>query len=328
MGIPNIDIAGFLAGDAAASQRIFGEVNDALREIGFFTITGHGVPIDTITGLQTNAKAFFDGPVGDKLRFKNPRGSISRGYVGLGQENLGRTLNGGAQVDVKEQLAFGRFDVPDTAYYRQPFAATAFEQNILPDVPAGFPDIIRAYYHGMETLTANLLRIFAGALAVKRDFFVEFFDNHTSVMRVINYPDQSGMDIGAAQTRSGAHTDYGALTILLAEKALGGLQVKLRNGGWVDVTPAPGAFIINIGDLMAMWTNDHWVSNLHRVTNPPANPGQSTRRLSVAYFAHANYDAMIRCIPTCMAGGIGAKHPPVLAGEHRAAKVRMSQQVA
>jgi isopenicillin N synthase-like dioxygenase len=136
------------------------------------------------------------------------------------------------------------------------------------------------------------------------------------------------MSIDAAQTRSGAHTDYGALTILLAEKALGGLQVKLRNGGWVDVEPQPSSFIINIGDLMAMWTNDRWVSNLHRVSNPPASPGHSTRRLSVAYFAHANYDALIRCIPTCMSATGGAKHPPVLAGEHRAAKVRMSQQVA
>src|SRR3974390_566150 len=82
------------------------------------------------------------------------------------------------------------------------------------------------------------------------------------------------------QARSGAHTDYGALTILLAEKAPGGLQVKLRNGGWVDVEPRPNSFIINIGDLMAMWTNDHWVSNLHRVVNPPADTAQSTRRLS------------------------------------------------
>jgi isopenicillin N synthase-like dioxygenase len=328
MGIPDINIAGFLGGDAAATRRIFGEVNDALQEIGFFTISGHGIAPEVIAGLRTAAKAFFDGPVQTKLRFRNPRGSISRGYVSLGEENLGRTLNGGAQIDVKEQLAFGRFDVPDTPYYRQPFAATAFEPNIAPDTPAGFPDIVRDYYRGMEGLTTSLLQIFAGALNLDRDFFVEFFDKHTSVMRIINYPDQSGMTVDAGQTRSGAHTDYGALTILLAEKALGGLQVKLRNGGWVDVEPSPDAFIINIGDLMAMWTNDHWVSNLHRVTNPPANPGESTRRLSVAYFAHANYDALIRCIPTCISAADGAKHPPVLAGEHRAAKVRMSQQVA
>ncbi len=218
--------------------------------------------------------------------------------------------------------------MPDTPYYRQAFAATAFEPNIVPDSPAGFAAAVRAYYRSMERVTRDLLRIFAGALELEPQFFETFFDKHTSVMRVINYPDQSGMAIDAGKTRSGAHTDYGALTILLAEKALGGLQVKLRNGGWVDVEPAPDSFIINIGDLMAMWTNDRWVSNLHRVSNPPAAPGQSTRRLSVAYFAHANYDGMIRCIPTCLSASAGAKHPPVLAGEHRAAKVRMSQQVA
>jgi len=327
MGIPEIDIAGFLAGDANASRRVYSDVNAALREVGFFTIIGHGVPSATIDAVRGGAKAFFDLPQSDKGRFANSQGSISRGYIGIGEENLGRTQGRGASIDVKEQLAFGRFDVPDTAYYRQPFAATAFEPNIVPDTPAGFAAALRDYYRQMEALTFALLRIFAGALDVEDEFFVEFFDKHTSVMRVINYPDQSGMAIGDVQTRSGAHTDYGALTILLAEKALGGLQVKLRHGDWVDVDPKPEAFIVNIGDLMAMWTNDHWVSNLHRVSNPPPNPGQSTRRLSIAYFAHANYDALISCIPTCMSGADGARHPPVLAGEHRASKVRLSQQV-
>ncbi|HWK96023.1 MAG TPA: 2-oxoglutarate and iron-dependent oxygenase domain-containing protein [Pseudolabrys sp.] len=324
-GIPEIDIAGFMAGDAAASRKIYAEVNAALQDVGFFTIVGHGVPSETIGALRNGAKAFFDMPSDTKQRFVNPRGSISRGYVGIGLENLGRTLGGGASIDIKEQLAFGRFEVPDTAYYKQPFAVTAFEPNIVPDVPPGFDGVVRGYYRHMEELTRTLLRIFAGALDVAPDFFVEFFDKHTSVMRIINYPDQSGIAMDAAKTRSGAHTDYGALTILLAEKALGGLQIKLRHGDWVDVDPKPDAFIVNIGDLMAMWTNDHWVSNLHRVSNPPPNPGQSTRRLSVAYFAHANYDALIRCIPTCMSDTVAARHPPVLAGEHRKAKVALSK---
>jgi len=83
------------------------------------------------------------------------------------------------------------------------------------------------------------------------------------------------MSIDSAKTRSGAHTDYGALTILLAEKALGGLQVKLRNGGWVDVEPKPNSFIINIGDLMAMWTNDYG-SRTCTASAIRAMPGQST----------------------------------------------------
>ena len=80
----------------------------------------------------------------------------------------------------------------------------------------------------------------------------------------------------------------GRLTLLLADDAPGGLQVKLRNGGWADVVPPPGSFVVNIGDLMAVWTNDRWVSNLHRVANPPVTAGRSTRRQSIAYFVHAN----------------------------------------
>jgi isopenicillin N synthase-like dioxygenase len=327
MTVPEIDISGFIRGDAVAANRVYNQVNDALREIGFFTIIGHGIDERELSAFSQTAKAFFDLPFADKQCFRNPRNSISRGYVGIGQENLGRTSVGGALIDVKEQLAFGRFDVPDTAYYRQTFGTTAFEPNIVPDVPPGFGDLVKRYYRSMESLTINLLRVFAGALNVDADFFVEFFNHHTSVMRIINYPDQAGMTVGAGQTRSGAHTDYGALTILLAEKAPGGLQVKLRNGGWVDVEPRPNSFIVNIGDLMAMWTNDHWVSNLHRVVNPPADAAQSARRLSIAYFAHANYDALIRCIPTCISSAGIPQHPPILAGEHRAAKVRMSQQV-
>jgi isopenicillin N synthase-like dioxygenase len=127
-------------------------------------------------------------PAAEKQRFKNLRGSISRGYLGVGQENLGRTRDSAALVDVKEQLAFGRFDVPDTPYYRQPFAATAFEPNILPSMPPGLSMCTQRYYRCMEQLTRSLLQIFAGALNVDRNFFVEFFDHHTSVMRIINYP--------------------------------------------------------------------------------------------------------------------------------------------
>jgi isopenicillin N synthase-like dioxygenase len=328
MSIPQIDISAAATGDGGAARQVHDEVNRALVEVGFFTVVGHGVDPRLIDNMRSLSKTFFDLPAAEKVRYANPRSSISRGYVGVGRENLGRTLKGAALVDVKEQLAFGRFDVPEDDYHRQPFAATAFEPNILPDQPPGFAKLIPEYYRQMEGLASRLLRIFAGALGLEPAFFDEYFDKHTSVMRVINYPDQNGLDLGAAHTRSGAHTDYGALTILLAERALGGLQVKLRRGDWVDVEPSPGAFIINIGDLMAMWTNDRWVSNLHRVSNPPPDPGQSTRRLSIAYFAHANYDALIRCIPTCMSPAEPPRHPPVLAGEHRAAKVRMSASAA
>ena len=113
MSVPEIDLSGFLAGDTRATRSVCDRVNEALREVGFFTIVGHGVEPELLAKLSATAKSFFDLPPPEKKRFANPRKSISRGYVSLGEENLGRTLNGAMQTDLKEQLAFGRFDLPD-----------------------------------------------------------------------------------------------------------------------------------------------------------------------------------------------------------------------
>jgi len=93
----------------------------------------------------------------------------------------------------------------------------------------------------------------------------------------------------------------------------GGLQVRTRDGRWIDVPTSPTTFVVNIGDLLMRWTNDRWLSNLHRVVNPPLGHGPSGPRLSIAFFNHPNYDALIECLPSQGA----PRHPPVLSGEYR-----------
>jgi isopenicillin N synthase-like dioxygenase len=118
------------------------------------------------------------------------------------------------------------------------------------------------------------------------------------------------------QLRSGAHTDYGSITILNGEDLPGGLQVRTRSGGWIDVRTPPDHFVVNIGDLMMRWTNDRWLSNLHRVVNPPLADGRHPPRLSIAFFNHPNYDVPIECLASPEA----ARYPPVLSGDYRDAK--------
>jgi isopenicillin N synthase-like dioxygenase len=117
-------------------------------------------------------------------------------------------------------------------------------------------------------------------------------------MVISNYPDQPE-ELEAGQLRAGAHTDYGGLTILKTEDKPGGLQVQTSDGRWEPVPIVPGAFIINLGDLMAQWTNDEWVSTMHRVVNPPRDQAIGSRRQSLVFFHQPNYDAVIECIPTC-----------------------------
>jgi isopenicillin N synthase-like dioxygenase len=162
----------------------------------------------------------------------------------------------------------------------------------------------------MAALAARLLEHMAEALGLPSLHFAPLIDRHVSALRLLDYPE---LDLPPlpGQLRAGAHTDYGTLTILKSEDVPGGLQVKLRNGGWVDVHPPADGFVCNIGDLMMRWTNDRWLSSLHRVVNPPAGDGRA--RLSIAFFNHPNYDVTIECLASQGA----ARHTAVRSGDYR-----------
>jgi isopenicillin N synthase-like dioxygenase len=193
-----------------------------------------------------------------------------------------------------------------------------FPPNVWPPRPVGFRRIYEDYYRTMERLAAHLMRVFALALDLDERFFADKMDKPVNKVTAIRYPAQTEPPV-EGQLRAGEHTDYGTLTILLAEDKPGGLQVKLRNGRWVGVRPPPGTFVINIGDLMMQWTNDHWLSNLHRVVNPPREFAD-VPRLSIVFFQKPNYDAEIRCIEKYSGTASPAKYAPTTAGAHWYAK--------
>ena len=120
--------------------------------------------------------------------------------------------------------------------------------------------------------------------------------------------------------RAGAHTDYGSLTILLPESGSRGLEILAPDGAWVEVRPRPGAFIVNLGDLMARWTNDRWTSTLHRVTIPA--DGAAARRQSLAFFHQPNWNAEITALPACLAPGGRPKYPAVRSGPYLMSKFK------
>jgi isopenicillin N synthase-like dioxygenase len=147
---------------------------------------------------------------------------------------------------------------------------------------------------------------------VDEHFFDRKVDRSIGTMRLNYYPAQT-QPPQPGQLRAGAHTDYGGFTILSGEAVAGGLQVRTRAGNWIDVHTNPTRFVVNIGDLLMRWTNDRWLSNLHRVVNPPSAHAPSGPRLSIAFFNHPNYDVLVECI----APHGRAAHPPVLSGEYR-----------
>jgi isopenicillin N synthase-like dioxygenase len=317
--IPIIDLSAARTGGLAARQAIAREIDATCREIGFFTVTGHGVPVAAMDELRSKAHSFFALSLEDKCKAINPVPGTPRGYRAQGLESLAQANAVTTPPDLKEFYHFGREGWPDETYYTGPEGSRYFIPNFWPATPKGFATAAGAYYTEMEKLAAFMMRLTALALGLEENFFDGKIDKHVSAMRLNFYPEQTSAP-QPGQLRAGAHTDYGAFTILNGESVPGGLQVLAKNGQWIDVETDPQTFVINIGDLLMRWTNDRWVSNTHRVVNPPASVASQAKRLSIAFFQQPNYDALIECI----APPGQAKYPPVRSGDYRDLKYRQT----
>ena len=316
--VPVVDIAPFLNGDGVEKAAVAKAVDEACRRIGFLIVAGHGVPSAVVDDCLAATWAFFDLDDAEKRRWISAKGDFRRGYLPVGGNALAYTLDHESPPDLIEAFTFGRFDLPESPYYAA-HRETWFEPNIWPTRPPGFRQSLCAYYRAMERLADILMRIFALALDMPETFFADKIDRHITAMRLNHYAEAESPPL-PGQLRAGAHSDYGSLTILLATNAAGGLQVRGSDGTWCDVTPVPDTFIVNLGDLMAQWTNDRWVSTLHRVVNPPVDRRAGSRRASIAFFHQPNYDAPIECLPTCRSPEGPPRYAPTTSGAHLLAK--------
>lgn len=312
--VPVIDISPYRDGSETGKAAVARAVGDACRDIGFLVITGHGVPDALVERTVDASTRFFDLPLAEKMALKRPKEDQVRGYSAVGDEGLSYSLDEVAPGDLKESVSIGPIDPPDEPYYSEAMAGPHFAPNLWPtDVP-GFREAYSDYFETMAGLSATLMRLFALSLELPETFFDDKIDKHISMFRALRYPAQPE-EPKPGQLRAGAHSDYGSLTIVKADDAPGGLQVFNKAGEWVDVPSVPGSFVVNIGDLMMQWTNDLWTSTLHRVANPPRDKA-GTRRQSLVFFHQPNYDAMVACLPSCLAPGAAPKYAPISSGDH------------
>ena len=316
MGVPTIDIAPFL--DGSARVAVAACVARVCEEIGFLTVIGHGIPGQVLEPAFERSRAFFDLPQARKDRWHPAGTSRQRGYHGFATRSPAYTLGEKAPPDLRESYFLGPIDDHRDHFRSQPDAAAAYAPNIYPDEPAGTTEALVAIYRAYEGLAADLLRVFAVALGEPEDFFAGAIGRHFSILASHHYPP---LDIPPApgQLRTGAHTDYGALTILAMTEADGGLEVRMPDGRWQPVHPPAGALVVNLGDMMARWT-----STLHRVANPRALRSTPSRRQTIGYFMHPDFDATIAAIPSCVPPDEAPIHPPITAGAHIAAKIAAS----
>jgi isopenicillin N synthase-like dioxygenase len=290
--IPTIDLTG-LGTSPEAEQRIARDIGAAARGIGFFCVTGHGVPDALVSGMFAAMRSFFARPTAEKQALSIRHSPHNRGYVGLSEEALDPTKG----ADFKEAFNIGLdlpVDHPDVLAGK-PFRGV----NLWPSDGA-FRETALAYFNAVWDLGVRMHRPIALDLGLPPDWFDTSLDAPLATLRLLRYPPAV---IGGEQAGAGEHTDYGNITILMTDNA-GGLEVKTRDGRWIAVPNVPGAFIINIGDCLMRWTNDVYASTPHRVTHK-----SSRERLSLAFFLDPNPDAVIAALPTCTSKDNPARYP-------------------
>jgi isopenicillin N synthase-like dioxygenase len=295
--IPIIDLTPYFNG--SNKQDVAQQIAHACETIGFFMISGHQIDPSLIQHMNASARQFFDQPFAEKQRVMADGGM---GYIGPDGEKLAASLDDAQLQDVKESLNL-----------------------TLPVQQESWPDLLPlretavSYITTLTNLSQTLMQLFALALDLEENWFNDKIDQPRTILRCLNYPPITHQE--KTNTRAGAHTDYGTLTILWSPDSRG-LQAQNRQGEWVDVIADPAHFIINIGDLMMNWTNDRWLSTLHQVVPHPETT--TRRRQSLAFFHNPNPDALIECIDTCCSEQQPPKYKPMLAKTHLEMKISKS----
>ncbi len=269
---------------------------------GFAVVADHGIAPATINDAFDRTRKFFSLPDDVKRKYFVPNGGGQRGYTPFGIE----TAKGAARADLKEFWHVGR-DLP---------SGHKFASFMPPNIPVTeIPDFADATYKLYEALDVLGLRILS-AIAIYLKLNPHFFDDKVamgnSILRLLHYPPVSP---DAKGERAGAHEDINVITLLLgAEEA--GLQLKDRDGHWLDIDPPPNCVVVNIGDMLQRLTNHVLPSTSHRVVNP--GPERAAfPRYSMPFFQHFASDYLIETLPGCISPENPNRYPtPITANDY------------
>lgn len=290
--IPVIDISALRNGNPAEIGTVAKQLGDACRDVGFFYICNHGVPEEVIADTFNSAEAFFSLPLEKKLQYSLEKHSkCFRGYSPV----LSELADG-----KRNSYELMEFSVEFPEYHPDVVAGKPMHgPNLWPDLP-GYREAMTRYIDYQTSLGFDLMHGIALSLDLPPDYFYKAFNGRSFwQFRTANYPQPDQVraisdqlpqrdkveQIEVGDHNCGAHTDYGCLTILLANSP--GLQVLSRNGVWFNAPVIPNAYICNIGDMLQYWTKDLYVATKHRVlTDSP--------RISLPFFFQPDYETIIQ----------------------------------
>lgn len=288
--------------DGSDPHAVAAALDAACTDLGFFVVTGHGLDPELRAATMEQSRRFFALPFEEKMEISIAKSPCHSGYVPPKGEILDEVLGADAKEALDITVDRGP-DHPEVVAGTPLHGPAQWPAALMPE----FKSVADEYANSCLDINAHLMRGLALALGLDAEAFAPMFTDPIASLRMLHYPP---VPAGDTAPGAGAHTDYGSLT-LLAQDDIGGLQVAARDGGWIDVVSPPDAFIVNLGDMIARWTNHRYVSTRHRVLNPVG-----AHRYSVPYFVTPDFHAVIEAIPTCVEPGQEPIYPPISAGEY------------
>ena len=275
--LPILDISLLAAGPEEAS-RFRDELRDAMHEVGFIYLAGHGVPQELTDAMLDISRRFFELPESQKLAIENVHSPQFRGYTRVG----GEITDGG--VDWREQIDIG---VERNTVAQTPGVADYWRlegPNLWPEGLPEMREIVTEWTERLSAISLELLRALALSLGAPEDTFdAAFAARAFPLLKIVRYPGESDPE---PKQGVGSHRDGGVLTLLLVEPGKGGLQVEYQ-GQWIDAPQVRGTFVVNIGEMLELATNGYLKATLHRVISPL----RGTDRISLPFFYNPALDA-------------------------------------
>lgn len=321
--VPTIDVSPYFVpgADSSGSAECAGvarEIDRACREVGFFQVVGHRVPESAVDGLAAALDEFFGLPLEVKKAYR--RGpETNRGYAPPRSESLSMSLGLPAASQMNDFFEAFTVGTETTSYPGHELPESSYGTNTWPAATPGFRPAVEDYIGEVTSFSRLLLAALSDALGLSRGYFDALTDYSIDALKLNNYALEEGeIELAGELVGMGEHTDFGILTVLWADR-VAGLQVLGQDARWHDVQPAEGAFLVNLGDAMARWTSDRWMSTLHRVV-PLVVDGRIVRRRSAAFFFDGNFDAVIEPLPGCVSPG-QETYAPITVAENINAKL-------
>ncbi|CAK8562135.1 unnamed protein product [Lathyrus sativus] len=263
--IPIISLAGIDDVDGRRTE-ICNKIVEACENWGIFQVIDHGVDSNLISEMTRFAKAFFDLPPEEKLRF-DMSGGKKGGFI------VSSHLQGEVVKDWRELVTYFSYPIKQRDYSRWP------------DKPEGWKEVTEQYSEKLMSLACKLLEVLSEAMGLEKEALTKACVDMDQKVVVNYYPKCPEPDLTLGLKR---HTDPGTITLLLQDQ-VGGLQATKDNGKtWITVQPVEGAFVVNLGD------HGHYLSNgRFKNADHQAVVNSNYSRLSIATFQNPAPDATV-----------------------------------